>query len=75
MALFKAFPASILGVLLAFSGMELALVARDQIRKTDAFSMLLTAGTCLGLNSMALGFALGLLMTWCLRLPRFRIEE
>ncbi len=75
MGLFKAFPSSILGVLLAFSGMELALVARDQTRKTDAFSMLLTAGTCLGLNSMALGFALGLLMTGCLRLRRFRIEE
>ncbi|MFH0953638.1 MAG: putative sulfate/molybdate transporter [Verrucomicrobiota bacterium] len=74
-AVCKVFPASILGVMLAFSGMELALVVRDQTRKTDVFSMLLTAGACLALNNIALGFLLGLLMTWCVRLPAFRVEE
>ncbi len=75
MALCQAFPASILGVMLAFSGLELALVCRDQTRRSDAFVMLLTAGVCLGLNNIALGFLLGLAMTWCLRLGLFRVER
>jgi len=75
MTLCRAFPASILGAMLAFSGMELALVTRDQTSRTDAFVMLLTAGACLGLNNIALGFALGLGFTICLRLRQFRIEE
>jgi MFS superfamily sulfate permease-like transporter len=75
MTLCKVFPASILGVMLAFSGMELALVARDQTKKTDAFSMLLTAAACLGLNNIAIGFVLGLGMTWVIRLPLFKVEE
>jgi len=74
MALCLALPASILGVLLLFSGLELALVARDQTRRSDAFSMLLTAGACLALN-IALGFCISLALTWFLRLPAFRSEE
>jgi MFS superfamily sulfate permease-like transporter len=75
MALCRAFPASVLGVMLAFSGMELALVCRDQTRRTDAFAMLLTAAACVGLNNIALGFLLGVAMAWCLRLGLFRVEE
>jgi MFS superfamily sulfate permease-like transporter len=75
MSLCRAFPASVLGVMLAFSGMELALVCRDQTRKTDNFNMLLTAAACTALNNIALGFALGLAMGWCLRLGVFRVEE
>ncbi|MCL5280156.1 MAG: putative sulfate/molybdate transporter [Planctomycetes bacterium] len=74
MALCRAFPASVLGVMLAFSGMELALVCRDQTSRADAFAMLLTAAACLGLNNIALGFLLGLAMTWGLRLGLFHIE-
>jgi len=74
-ALCAAFPASILGVMLAFSGMELALVCRDQTSRTDAFAMLLTAAACLGLKNMALGFVLGWAMAWCLRFGLFRIED
>lgn len=74
-ALCRSFPASVLGVMLAFSGMELALVCRDQTRRTDAFAMLLTAGACLGLDHIALGFAIGLVLAWCFRLGAFRIEE
>jgi MFS superfamily sulfate permease-like transporter len=75
MALCRVFPASILGVMLAFSGIELALVTRDQMRRTDAFAMLLTAGTCMGLENIALGFALGLALVLCLRLGPFHVEE
>jgi len=75
MSLCRAFPASVLGVMLAFAGMELALVCRDQTSRTDAFTMLLTAATCLGLNNIAIGFVLGLAMAWCVRIGVFRVEE
>ena len=61
--------------MLAFAGMELALVFRDQTSRTDAFTMLLTAAACMGLNNIALGFLLGLAMAWCLRLGVFRVEQ
>ena len=75
MAFCQAFPASVLGVMLGFAGMELALVCRDQTSRTDAFTMLLTAAVCLALHHVALGFVLGLAMAWCLRLGLFRVEE
>lgn len=75
MALCVAFPLSVLGVMLAFSGMELSLVCRDQTHRPDAFVMLLTAGVCIGLNNIALGFGMGLAMSWCLRFRLFRLEE
>lgn len=75
MALCQAFPVSVLGVLLAFAGMELALVCRDQTSRTDAFSMLLTAAACTALSNIALGFVLGLAMAWGLRLGLFRVEQ
>jgi MFS superfamily sulfate permease-like transporter len=74
MTLCQAFPASVLGVMLAFSGLELALVCRDQTRRTDAFTMLLTAAACMGFN-IAFGFVLGLGMAWCLRFGLFRVED
>jgi MFS superfamily sulfate permease-like transporter len=64
MALCVAFPVSLLGVMLGFSGLELALVCRDQTRRPDAFIMILTAGACLGLNDVGKGFVLGLIVAW-----------
>ncbi len=72
MSLCKAFPASVLGVMLAFSGMELALVTRDQTERPAALIMLLTAGTCLALNNIAVGFLLGFALALLLRLKPFR---
>ena len=74
MAVCVAFPASILGVMVGFSGLELALTCRDQTRRADAYVMLLTTGVCLGLNNIALGFVLGLVMAWCLRFTDFGRE-
>ena len=74
MALCRAFPTSVLGVMLGFSGLELALVCRDQTRRGDAFVMLFTAGACLGLNSIAAGFGLGLVIAWLGRSGLIRIE-
>jgi MFS superfamily sulfate permease-like transporter len=67
MALCQVFPAGVLGVMLAVSGIELALVARDQTARIDAYAMLLTTGACLGLNNIALGFALGIVLSWGMR--------
>jgi MFS superfamily sulfate permease-like transporter len=76
MALCRAFPASVLGVMLAFSGIELSLVTRDQRTRTDATIMLLTAGACLGADNVAVGFVLGLLLAWALRLESlFTVER
>jgi MFS superfamily sulfate permease-like transporter len=74
MAVCKAFPASVLGVMLAFSGAKLALVARDQTDRAAAFTMLLTTGVCLGLNNIALGFLIGLVLALLLGLRTFRID-
>lgn len=52
------YPMSILGVLLVFSGLELALVGRDQSEKDKFFIVILTAGICLAVN-IAIGFVIG----------------
>lgn len=74
MALCRLFPHSVLGVMLAVSGVELALVCRDQRARADALPMLITAGICLG-SDFALGFAVGLAVALLMRLPFFRPEE
>ncbi len=67
MALCEVFPRSVLGVMVAFSGLELALITRDQKSREAATVMLVTAGASLGLNNIAIGFALGLLLAWWFR--------
>jgi hypothetical protein len=54
-----AFPASILGVLLAFAGLELGLAAREVSDRNSFFVVVATAGGILAVNA-AVGFALGL---------------
>ena len=74
-ALCRAFPASVLGVMLGIAGLELAVVVRDQRERSDAFVALLTAGACLGLGDVAIGFGVGLAVALLVRLRGFRIEE
>jgi hypothetical protein len=59
LALLRVYPGSLLGVLLAVSGLELALTARDQNDRESASIMLITAGATMAFTSTALGFALG----------------
>lgn len=75
MALSRAFPASVLGAMLGFSGIELALVTRDQADRTSSFVMLATAGACLGLGDVALGFLVGLGLALLLRLREFSVDD
>jgi MFS superfamily sulfate permease-like transporter len=75
MSLCHAFPASVLGVMLGFSGIELALVTRDQTDRTSATTMLLTAGACLGLNNIAVGFVIGVCLALLLRVRNFRVDD
>lgn len=67
------YPQSVLGVLLLFSGLELALVCRDQTTRVNFFVMLITAGACMAVNT-AVGFAIGLSMAMLLIWGVFRIE-
>jgi MFS superfamily sulfate permease-like transporter len=59
MVLLSAYPLSILGVLLCFAGIELAMPASKATGGDAFFLALVTAGGCLGFNT-AIGFALGM---------------
>lgn len=72
-ALLQQFPQSVLGVLLVFSGLELALVCRDQTARVDFFVMVLTAGACMAVNTAA-GFLIGWAMAALLIWGVFRVE-
>jgi MFS superfamily sulfate permease-like transporter len=67
------YPQSVLGVLLLFSGLELALVCRHQTARSDFFVMLLTAGACIAVN-MTVGFVVGWAMAALLIWGVFRIK-
>ena len=69
LALCKVYPASILGTMLAVSGLELAVVAQRSFTRTEATAMLVTAGVGLALNSPSLGLLAGWLMWLCQRRP------
>ncbi len=67
------YPRSVLGVLLVFSGLELAMVSRDQTGRSNFFIMLLTAGLCLGINT-AVGFVIGWLVALLIERNFVRLE-
>ncbi|XP_008810462.1 molybdate transporter 1-like [Phoenix dactylifera] len=68
------FPVGLLGVLLLFAGVELAMAARDMASKKDAFVMLLCAAVSLGASSAALGFACGIVVHLILVLRRWLMK-
>ncbi|CAE6009866.1 unnamed protein product [Arabidopsis arenosa] len=55
------FPVGVLGALLLFAGIELAMAARDMNTKGDAFVMLICTAVSLGSNN-AIGFVAGILL-------------
>jgi len=69
-----AYPQSVLGALLIFSGMELALLIKDTERQRDFFVILITTAGILAVNTTA-GFILGLFSAWLLSVSWVKVEN
>ncbi|KAL9690851.1 hypothetical protein QQ045_011263 [Rhodiola kirilowii] len=67
----KEFPIGILGVLLLFSGIELAMASRDMRSKEESFVMLVCAAVSLTGSSAALGFGCGIVLYLLLKLRQY----
>ena len=64
--IFQVFPRSILGVILFFAGVELALVVKDvKLRKQNLFVLLITAGTAMW--NMGVAYLAGLILYYGLQ--------
>ncbi|XP_051119181.1 molybdate transporter 2 [Andrographis paniculata] len=64
----RTFPVGILGTLLLFAGIELAMASRDMKSKEESFVMLVCAAVSLTGSSAALGFVSGIVLHLLLRL-------
>lgn len=62
------FPVGVLGVLLLFAGIELAMAAKDMNTKQEAFVMLVCAAVSLTGSGAALGFIVGIVLYLLLKL-------
>ncbi len=72
LTLFKIFPTSVLGVILFFAGLELAVSARDVgPEKNDFYTLLVTAG--FSIWNMGIGFLAGLVMQECFKRKIFKV--
>ena len=70
--LFQVFPRPILGVILFFAGVELALVVRDiKLRRENLFVMLVTAGTAMW--NMGVAYLAGLLLYYGVQKRWFKV--
>ncbi|KAM7490344.1 hypothetical protein LguiA_033265 [Lonicera macranthoides] len=65
------FPVGVLGVLLLFAGIELAICSRDMNSKEESFVMLVCTAVSLVGSSAALGFACGIVVHLLLRIEKF----
>ncbi|KAK6914950.1 Molybdate transporter 1/2 [Dillenia turbinata] len=69
------FPIGILGVLLLFAGIELAMASRDMNTKEDSFVMLVCAAVSLTGSSAAMGFGCGIVLFLLLKLRRMECSS
>jgi len=70
--LFQVFPRPILGVILFFAGVELALVVRDiKLQKQNLFVLLVTAGTAMW--NMGVAYLAGLILYYSLQRRWFKV--
>ncbi|RYR05669.1 hypothetical protein Ahy_B06g085501 isoform C [Arachis hypogaea] len=69
------FPVGILGVLLLFAGIELAMCSRDMNTKEDSFVMLMCTAVSLVGSSAALGFLVGMIVYVILRLRNWTKDK
>ncbi|XP_028756090.1 molybdate transporter 2-like [Neltuma alba] len=65
------FPIGILGVLLLFAGIELAMASKDMNTKRESFVMLVCAAVSLTGSGAALGFGCGMVLYLVLKLREF----
>ncbi|KAM7257023.1 hypothetical protein ACFE04_012764 [Oxalis oulophora] len=68
------FPIGILGVLLLFAGIELAMASRDMNTKEESFVMLVCAAVSLTGSSAALGFGCGIVLFLLLKLRSMEFD-
>ncbi|KAJ1694455.1 hypothetical protein LUZ63_011153 [Rhynchospora breviuscula] len=68
------FPVGLLGVLLLFAGVELAMAARDMSTKQEAFVMLVVTSVSLVGSSAALGFLCGMVAHGLIELRKFVLK-
>ena len=69
--LLNQFPVGVLGVLLLFAGIELAMASRDMASKEESFVMLLCAAVSLVGSSAAIGFVCGIIVHLLLGLEKY----
>jgi hypothetical protein len=70
--LFQVFPRSILGIILFFAGLELALVIRDiRLRKENLYVLLITAG--IAMWNMGVAYLAGLLLYYSIKRQWIRV--
>lgn len=69
------FPVGVLGVLLLFAGIELAMTSRDMRSKEDSFVMLVCTAVSLVGSSAALGFVCGMMIYGLLRIRKLGSEK
>lgn len=62
------FPVALLGVLLLFSGLELAMTCRDQSTRTEVFILLSVTAVSLTNSNAALGFGAGMCIVVLLKM-------
>ncbi len=72
-ALLSSIPNGILGVLLLFAGLELALLIRDVSGKTDLFITFLVAGIGLATTNMGIAFFVGILTQGLIKWARIEL--
>ncbi|CAK7353436.1 unnamed protein product [Dovyalis caffra] len=69
------FPVGVLGVLLLFAGIELALASRDMNTKEESFVMLMCTAVSLVGSSAALGFVCGIVVHVLLKLRNWHKDQ
>jgi MFS superfamily sulfate permease-like transporter len=70
--LFQVFPRAILGVILFFAGVELALVVKDiKLKRQNLFVLLVTAGTAMW--NMGVAYLAGLILYYGLQRRWFKV--
>jgi MFS superfamily sulfate permease-like transporter len=71
----KQFPVGILGVLLLFAGIELALCVRDMNSKEDFFVALICTAVSLVGSSASLGFVIGVKVYMLFKLRKYTKDK